>query len=184
MFDIYPHMRIFMAFTVIIYCLGPRIYEILGHMLRGTFAILRTLSLIYPCEKVTLHTERACQVWYASKQLVIYQCHDDSTYNYLLKYVKYRYLLWLRFKNNKNSNSLTYKIRHVMIPQNILSKYVTHDKINTIDVHWERVVMTIVIIFFSEWKASVVFNILKTFEKWPFYSTKNDISHHGTFWDF
>ena len=44
--------------------------------------------------------------------------------------------------------------------------------------------MTIVIIFFSEWKASVVFNILKTFENWPLYSTKNDISHHGTFWDF
>ena len=33
----YPHMRIFMGFTVIIYCLGPRIYEILGHMLRGDF---------------------------------------------------------------------------------------------------------------------------------------------------
>ena len=37
----YPHMRIFMGFTVIIHCLGPRIYEILGHMrghmLRGNF---------------------------------------------------------------------------------------------------------------------------------------------------
>ena len=101
---------------------GPEdLWDIRTHVKGGTFAILRTLSLIYPCEEVTLQTERACQVWYASKQLVIYQCHDDSTYNSMLKYVKYRYLLWLPkcFKTNKNSNSLTYKIRHVMIPQSI-----------------------------------------------------------------
>ena len=101
-----PHMRIFMGFTVIIYCLSPRIHEILGHMLRGDFCHTTcTQSLIYTCEEVTLQTERACQVWYASKQLVIYQCHDDSIYNSMIKYVKYRYLLRLpkRFKDNKNS---------------------------------------------------------------------------------
>ena len=43
-------------------------------------------------------------------------------------------------------------MRHVLIPQYTLSNYVTHDKINNIDVHLERVVMTTVRIIFQNGK--------------------------------